>query len=422
MRLYQHQADALEKTKQYNRVAYYHDMGLGKTFTGAEKVSRLGARINLVVCQKSKIDDWVEHFKEYYSKYFVYDLTVEKQKKLFFEVGGSLFEPVVGVINYDVIFRRPELLELTEFTLLLDESSEIQNSTTKRAEFIAKLEPRNVILLSGTPVGGKYENLWSQLHLLGWGISEKMFINQYVEYHYEDDEGFPVRIIDGYKNVDRLKRKMRDHGCHFLKSEEVFDLPEQNFQTIYVPTTKEYWRFVDKSIIKLDAETELVGDTIFTKMLHERRLCGQYCESKLTAFRELLQSTNERVVVFYNYWGELGRLCEIVSEIEKPISVVNGEEKNLDNYRDHENSVTFIQYQAGAMGLNLQKANIIVYFTPPLSSELYEQSKKRIHRIGQSRPCFYYNLVCRSSIEEHIYEVLEMRKDYTEELFNDSRM
>jgi SNF2 family DNA or RNA helicase len=69
------------------------------------------------------------------------------------------------------------------------------------------------------------------------------------------------------------------------------------------------------------------------------------------------------------------------------------------------------------MGLNLQKANRIVYYTPPLSSELFEQSKKRIHRIGQNRTCFYYYLTCRSSVEERIYAVLAMRRDYTEELF-----
>ena len=69
------------------------------------------------------------------------------------------------------------------------------------------------------------------------------------------------------------------------------------------------------------------------------------------------------------------------------------------------------------MGLNLQKANKIIYFTPPLSSELFEQSKKRIHRIGQNRPCFYYYLTCEKSIEEKIYETLGKRKDYTDALF-----
>ena len=71
------------------------------------------------------------------------------------------------------------------------------------------------------------------------------------------------------------------------------------------------------------------------------------------------------------------------------------------------------------MGLNLQKANKIIYFTLPLSSELFEQSKKRTHRIGQSRSCFYYYLVCENSVEEKIIETLKKRKDYTDALFKE---
>ena len=71
------------------------------------------------------------------------------------------------------------------------------------------------------------------------------------------------------------------------------------------------------------------------------------------------------------------------------------------------------------MGLNLQKANKIIYYSPPLSSELYEQSKKRIHRIGQKGTCYYYNLTVTGSIEERIYSTLAMRRDYTEKLFEE---
>ena len=69
------------------------------------------------------------------------------------------------------------------------------------------------------------------------------------------------------------------------------------------------------------------------------------------------------------------------------------------------------------MGLNLQKANKIIYFTLPLSSELFEQSKKRIHRIGQEQACFYYVMLCKGTVEEQIFKTLEERKDFTDELF-----
>lgn len=417
MKLYEHQKQALELTANQDHVAYYHDMGLGKTFTGAEKMMRLGTNVNLIICQKSKIDDWYEHFKTYYDMNPC-DLTKVKSHDLkdFIKASESVPVPTVYIINYELAFRRPELRQLQDFTLMLDESSLIQNEQAKRSKFILKLQPKNVILLSGTPTGGKYEKLWSQLHLLGWNISKQMFYNHYVDYEWDNSEGFPRMVIKGYKNEERLKKKMRQYGCHFLKTDEVFDLPEQIHQTIKVNTTKEYRTFKKDSIITI-GDVELVGDTTLTKMLYERQLCGQYNEEKIKAFSDLLESTENRLIVFYNFTAELEALKQVLKPLERPYSFVNGSAKDLLAYEQESDSVTFIQYQAGAMGLNLQKANKIVYFTPPLSSELFEQSKKRIHRIGQNKTCFYYYLTCKNSIELKIYATLKMRKDYTEALF-----
>ena len=416
MKLFPHQQEVLKQTENKNRVAYYLDMGLGKTFVGSEKMKQLGSRVNLVICQKSKVNDWVEHFKKYYSYTleFTYDLTDKKQFDVFMDhckhAENPETENCYGIINYELAFRRPELSQLKDFTLMLDESSLIQNECAKRSKFILKrLQPSNVILLSGTPTSGKYERLWSQMNLLGWNISKKMYYAQYVDMKISPD-GYP--IIAGYKNVDRLKRKMREHGCVFMKSEEVLNLPEQNFITTNIPPSKPYSRFMKSGIVTIEG-IELVGDTTLTKLLYARQLCGMYNADKIKAFKDLVDSTEDRLIVFYNFNGELEVLKEVLED--KSISVVNGQERDLTAYENSEDSVTLIQYQAGAMGLNLQLANKIIYFSPPLSSELFEQSKKRIHRIGQSKPCFYYQLT--SGIESRIYNTLEMRKDYTDFLF-----
>ena len=384
------------------------------------------------MCQKSKVNDWVEHFREHYLQWTVFDATSQKKAdKRVYEYGfwmnyrnGNKVVPSIIVINYDLIWRRPELKKLKDFTLMLDESSLIQNENSKRSKFILRMQPKNVILLSGTPCGGKYELLWSQMHLLGWKISKSMYWDQYVRSHYEDVNGFPLKIVDGYKNVDRLKRKMREHGCLFLKTEEVMDLPDQVFQKVYVPVTTAYKKFMRDRIITV-GDKELVGDTTLTKLLYARMLCGAYSVDKLSAFQDLIESTDDRVIVFYNFTTELDAMQEILLdedyEYSKRFSVVNGSDKHLQNYEDRADSITFVQYQAGAMGLNLQKACRIIYFTPPLSSELYQQSMKRIHRIGQGSTCFYYKLICKGSVEERIYGTLKKRKDYTEALFESGK-
>ena len=396
------------------------EMGLGKTYSGGEKLIQLGAKVNLIICQKSKISDWVDHFKSNYYNVLVLDLTNKVDFKMFIienEYRCESYDYMIGVINYELAFRRPELAKLKDFTLMLDESSLIQNEQAKRSKFILKkLKPANVILLSGTPTGGKYERLYSQLKLLGWDISKTTYWNTYIEYHFEDMGGFPVRFIDGYKNVDRLKKKMREYGCHFLKTEDVLELPDQIFTTVKVPVSKEYKKFRKDKVVTVDG-IQLIGDNTLTKMLYERQLCGQYSKDKLEAFKDLVASTEDRLIVFYNFTAELNVLRREV--LDRPVSIVNGQDKDLTNYENSGNSITFIQYQAGAMGLNLQKANKIIYYSPPLSSELYEQSKKRINRIGQNRTCYYYNLTVTGSIEEKIYNTLAMRRDYTEKLFEE---
>ena len=422
MKLFPHQIDGLKQTEGHPNCALYWDMGLGKTFGGSEKMIQFGNRVNLVVCQKSKVDDWVNHFRKYYVPMDVFNLTGKHQLDWFFDhlKYDNLFR--VGVINYELAWRRPELKQLTDFTLMLDESSLIQNKTAKQTKFILQLTPKNVILLSGTPTAGKYENLWTQAHLLGWNISEDLYNRQYVNWKTIESDGFFHKVVDmdnPYKNVERLKQKFRDNGAVFMKTDEVFDLPAQTFTTITVPSTKEYRKFMKSGYVKLPDGTELIGDQVFTKRLYARQLCGMYNVDKLNAFKELIQSTNDRVIVFYNFKEEVKKLIHIANELDRPWAIISGDVKNLAAYENHEDSITFIQYQAGAMGLNLQKANKIIYYTLPERSDLFEQSKARIHRIGQERPCFYWIMQCAGSVEEMIYQTLQERKDFTDELFKE---
>lgn len=437
----QHQTEVLNRTEQFNRCAYYLDMGLGKTFVGAEKMYLLNNNLNLLICQKSKIDDWMQHFKEYYPDYALFDLTHKAQAISFrtmldTEKFYDYDVQIVGVINYETAFRRSWLLDLHNFTLMLDESSLIQNENAKRSKFILKMHPESVVLLSGTPTAGKYERLWSQVQLLGWNISKKAFYNSYVDTQWIDNSGgFKQEVIVGYKHVEHLKKKLAEHGAVFMKTSEVLNLPEQIEQKIMVKVTKKYRYFIKNSYLltkKLNAsvvgwetgvDVELVGDNSLTKMLYARQLCGQYSIEKLEAFEDLILSTNDRLIVFYNFNEELELLQQIALKKTANVSVLNGQRKDLQAYHLYDDSITFIQYQAGAMGGNFQKANKIVYFTLPLgkgSCDLWEQSKKRIHRIGQNNTCFYYYLLVKGSIEEKNLAALQEGKELTDELFKES--
>lgn len=425
MNLYPHQVKALEDTAGKPNALYALDMGLGKTFVGTEKMRQIGNRVNLVVCQKSKIGDWIEHLKSHYGYCAVFDLTDNdalndflhwESSNDFLEVGDYRC-PRIGVINYELLFRRPQLKQLKGFTLMLDESSLIQNESTRRARFILKMNYANVILLSGTVVNGNYEKLWSQCNLLGWRIPKELFYRHYVEFDVVERDGFKIKVPRGYKNVDRLKRKLREYGGVFVKTEEVIELPEQRDVFVWVDRTRDYDKFCKTRTIDLN-ERELLGDYKLTERMYKKMLCSQWNPHKLQAFRDLVDSTDDRLVVFYTYTEELLEMMKVC--LDHTFSIVNGSKVDLESYECDPQSITFVQYQAGAMGLNLQKANKMIYFSLPDGwSEGFEQSRKRIHRIGQQRPCTYYILMTRHTIEEEIWSALMAKGERTNYLFEE---
>ena len=411
MKLFDYQEKALALTSDKDNSAFYYDMGLGKTFIGSERLRLYGERVNIIVCQKSKIKDWCEHFKEHYTDYAVFDLTNKKDMQAF------MIYPIykcIGIINYELAYRREELKRLTNFTMMLDESSMIKNETAKRTKFILSLKPSHTILLSGTPTDGKYEFLYSQLRLLGWKSTKTAYYNRYIKTELRSYGGPMFRVVTGYKNVSELKAKLKEYGAVFAKAEEVIKLPEKTFIKEYSTVSSDYKKFMKDRIIKID-DKELTGDSTLSKRLYARMLCSAYSKDKISRLIDLVNSTSDRVIIFYNFNTELEALRKVL--FDRPISIVNGQIKDLKAYENNDNSVTLIQYQAGAMGLNLQKANRIIYFSLPERSELFEQSKARICRIGQEKQCYYHIMMCHKSVEEKIYECLLMRKDYTDELF-----
>ncbi len=416
LKLYKFQQEIYDKTKDKKHVAYYLDMGLGKTFVGSEKLIHNATRVNLIICQKSKVNDWINHMQQY-DNVVIYDLTNKKQYDSFFK---NFNDHIVGIINYDIVKNRQELLYLTDYSLLLDESSLIQHYKSKRTKTILKYKPSNVILLSGTPISGHYENLWTQLKMIGYWIGKKSFEDRYcnfvmVDYGY----GYPVRTLykpNPYKNIDELKKVMENLNCVFMKTEEAIELPEKNFIELRCKTPKEHREMLENGICTIQGK-ELVGDYSLTKRLRLREIASCYNSDKARVFEDLINSTEDRLIVFYNFNAELSELIKICNKNNRPYSQVNGAIKDLKAYEESENSITLVQYQSGSMGLNLQLANKVVFYSPTDKCELYQQSIKRINRIGQNKTCFYYQLLSINSIEINIMRAINRGIDYTDELF-----
>ena len=397
MKLYNFQTSAIEQVKNKKNVLFAYDMGLGKTYLGARRLIDKNKKTSLVICQKSKINDWIEILKNEGLK--VYDLT--KKKNL------DNFNFGIGVINYELAWRRKQLTKFTDFTLLLDESSLLQNEKCKKTKFILKLKYDNVILLSGTVCNGNYEKLWSQLKLLGWEIKKGEFYRRYCVMRDMNLNGVKFKIVVGYKNTKDLKKQLFNYGGIFKTADEVLELPKQNFIDVLSESSKIYKEFEKTKFVEY-AGHEFVGDYELTARLNGRLLCSVFNKQRLKQVRDLIDSTNDRIIIFYNFDMELTELKKLCKD--RPLSFVNGKKTDLKNYTFKNDTITLVQYQAGAMGLNLQLANKIIFFSlPDGRAELLSQALKRVHRIGQERAVFYYLCWSKNTVEQEIYNNLKIK-------------
>ena len=412
--LYPHQVEVLGGLYDHKSAGIFYDMGLGKTIIGSIKATSYKKPI-LIISPKSVCSQWIEHFKEWHNEYKRYNLTNKKEFEAYINDNDNL---KVGVINYDICYRRSELSKLTGYILILDESHAIGNINSKRTKAIMKLKFDDVLLLSGTPAtNSDYMKLYPMLKLLGLKMNKKEYEDRYGNWFMMELNGIKFRVlskVNSYKNIDELKKVMYDLGCRFKKTDEVIDLPQQRFIDVPIKPSKYYKTFVKDGYVDC-GECEYISSSPTTDMLYQRQLCNS--TEKLDMVKTLLESTEDRVIIFYNFNCELVLLQQLVSKLKRPLSFVNGSEKNLNCYNNNNDSVTLVQYQSGSSGVNLQKANKMIYYSPPIKSDFFEQSKKRIHRIGQDSKCTYWKLVTTNSIEQKIYNTLDLKRDYTEELF-----
>lgn len=417
IKLMPHQERALHKVKDFKHVGLYLDMGLGKTFAGSERLKYNNNKNNLVLCQHSKLDDWYQHFIKFYD-YKTFKIATVKDLEVFMECNSKK----VAIINYEKVRSKNYSLlnDLNDFTLMIDESSILCNPKTDIVKAVRKYKYNNLILLSGTPVSGKYENLWPQLSMLGWKITESKYNETFLNRRLVKRFGrrfYEIDKKDPYKNVERLKRRMKQNGCILMKTEEVFDLPDQNFIDVKVKNTKEYAKYLKDKYLNV-GDKDLVGDTTLTFRLGLRQICSIYNKNKQQVLKDLINSTEDRLIIFYNFKDECKSILKCIPK-DRPTSVVSGDEVNKANYITYENSITLMQYQAGAKGHNMQLANKLIFYSPTEKVEDWMQSAKRIHRIGQEKKCFYYKLIVENSIEEKIYQSLERGENYTDELFRE---
>lgn len=406
------------REKQQNKVLLWWGLGTGKTAASYFLANQWNDDIKLVVCPKSLVGMWKTFLLEN-TDGNVTDLTKPKYQKT-----GPELVPGWYIINYDKLKVRSWISMFKGGTVILDESSFVKHYDSARTRVSVDLafKSKHLALLSGTPCGGRWEDMWTHLLMLGRNMKRAQYIDSFCNMITLYLARGPQKVIskkEPYKNLDILIEDLEEHGMHKLRTEDCIELPGKTDITIEVPNTKDYARFNEHGIAHVE-NTELVADNISAARMGLRRLASSYNPNKLDAVSDLLQSTDERVIIFHQFQEDANKLIELCRKLGKPYAVQNGQRHDLEKtgeYDKNDDCVCIVQWQSGGYGLNLQKARIGVFYSLPDSYEVFEQAKGRIYRNGQTLPVIYYNISAKDSIDEKIKKALDQKLDYSDKQF-----
>lgn len=425
MELYDHQKLGLVYLTTHEGFGLFHKQGLGKTLTTLVHLLNLTKKgeidTALVVAPKAAMGAWVRDIEKFPPH--------ERE----------MFEQTVTIINYDSVWRG-EKYKKTWDCIVLDESHKIKNRTAKRSKFLLKLAlgAKYRYILTGTPVGnGRLEDLWSQLAFLyptrgRRGVSSQLlgtygsFLDKYC---ILDQYWKPYQ----YLNVNELQEIVGTYS-HTVTKEEALDLPDKLPDQIYDIELLEKAKYKELHKTSVIEELDLLVENPLARMTKLRQMCSGFlkletgetielkCE-KLRVLEDFLEGWEDKLVIFAEFKHSFRMIGSLLDRLHITYVVLNGEQKNKLIWRDFQRDPTLkvilCQYQSAATGIDLYVADTIIYYEPTLSSNTLEQSRDRIHRIGQGRKCSYIHFITKGTVEAAVYKALQGYSDFGERLFSE---
>jgi SNF2 family DNA or RNA helicase len=136
---------------------------------------------------------------------------------------------------------------------------------------------------------------------------------------------------------------------------------------------------------------------------------------------DFLDGWEKKLVIFCEYKHSIRSISKLLKKLKFKHVILDGEQKDKNVWKQFQSDesirVIICQYQSGAQGIDLFAADTIIYYEPTLSSTILEQSRDRIHRMGQTQKCSYIHFITKKSVEEDIYKALARYEDFSERLF-----
>lgn len=436
-----------ELFKTRKGAALLADMGTGKTLISiavAGALFRRNVRRMLVVSPKTIMEVWEEEFRKFAD--YPYALTVldgdlAKKRAAF----GYMISPAalqVIVVGYESCWRMEKEIEKWKPDFIVcDESTKIKNPMAKQAKAIhnlGRISKYNMIL-TGTPFTNGPLDIYSQYKF----IDESIFGKSYYGFRakYAIVGGYGNHQIVGYKNLAELAKKVHSIAYR-IRIEDAVELPPYIDETRYVRLESSaqavYYQLQRDCYAELEGG-EITVRTVLTQLLRLSQCTGgfirtdetgiavQVSSAKLETLEDIVDACMDegrKLVVFARFVPEIEAIAKLLKKKGIGYALIMGSVKDRAEQvrrfqEEHEVKVFVGQLQTVGMGLTLTAASVAVFYSLDYSYTNYEQSRARIHRIGQKDKCLYIHLVCKQTADEKVMAALAHKGDVAKLMTDD---
>src|SRR5262245_1607969 len=412
------------------------DMGLGKTAQTMAAVELLarerGVGRVLVVAPASVKYQWEGEIRKFTDRpvQVVEGLKDAREEQYAHDTFYKL-------VNYEQVVRDLDLMNAwSPDVVVLDEAQRIKNWESKTSRAVKKLRSRYAIVLTGTPLENKLEELYSIVQFVDDRRLGPAF--EFLHEHRVFDENYD---LIGYRNLDKIREKLAPILLRRTRAEVLGQLPERTDTTRYVELTDAQRRPYDEQQVNLarllskSVLTDLDRKRILACIVNMRLLCDSTflfdkltnVSPKLDEFAEvvadLMSSGEHKAVVFSQWETMLHKAAEVLDRLQVGYALLHGgmqgKERRavLERFKE-DGCRVFLSTDAGGVGLNLQLADTVINLELPWNPAVLEQRIARVHRMGQSRPVRVVNFVTRGTIEERVLKAIEAKRNLFGSVFD----
>ena len=436
---WEHQIDAMKKANLGKGFAYFMEQGTGKTKTVIDEAQVMASQAEInsvtIICPKSLMGTWKD---EIITHCVDYQITLWKDKIVYGE-GNLRF----SIINIDAIKTEKGFCFAYNRTgnksmLIIDESTSIKNFKAKRTQYALRIakEAKFKRILTGTPITKNPLDLYSQMLFLDpwfWaGSSFYAFRNRYAVLG-----GYMGKEVIGFKDLDRLQSQI-DPYCFRVKKEQCLDLPPKLYSSRYLELSKDQkskYKELKKDLgkITLNEETGNIYNKTMVTLGKMHQLVGgnleeiQYDCNKIEECVNILLEGSGKTLIWCKYINEIKRLKDTLEDNNLKVGTYHGSvplkqrEQNKLDFNTGDMDVLILQYACGGVGLTLNAASTVIFYSNDYSYADRIQAEDRCHRGGQTKSVNYIDLICKGTIDLKILNIIKSKKSLSDAIMEGLR-